>query len=611
MTRQAWLVLGAGAAAILLPFVVRDTFFLNALFLVFLFGAMAQAWNLIGGYAGQISFGHAVFFGLGAYAGAVLLSRYGLSPWLGAWVGAAISVLISLVIGFPTLRLRRHFFALATLALGEIMRILFLNWPYAGAAIGLYLPLEYRNRFAYLMWDSKVPYYFTALTLLGLATGVAALVDRHRAGIYLRALNQDEDAAGMLGIPTRRYKLYAMALSAALTSLCGTIYALYVLYIDPYNVMAGRISLLIVVIALIGGRATVAGPVLGAVFIILLSEYSRSWLGGTGGGVDFILFGALIMGVSIREPQGLVGVLRRGIAQRTPVPAQIPGAEVEEPGRARRAPGALPTDAAAAGPHPGKDTPPVPSGRGTPEPVLRIAGLCKRFGGVQAVRDVTIEVHRGEICGLIGPNGAGKTTLFDCVTGFQRPDRGSVHLGGRRLSPRTPHVAAWAGCGRTFQAMRIFADLTVWENLMCGQEHRGEGLWTATFHGHPPAVEGNGRALLHSFGLWPLRGQPAGALSYGQQKLLSIAMAVLREPVLVLLDEPVAGVNPVLAEEITRHIRQLNAQGITFLVIEHNMEVIMALAHRILFMAGGEIVAQGPPDQIQRHEKVRELYYGR
>ncbi|MDQ7843465.1 MAG: branched-chain amino acid ABC transporter ATP-binding protein/permease [Armatimonadota bacterium] len=595
---QTWMVLGAGVLVIVLPFVLRDTFLLNAFFLVFLFGAMAQAWNLIGGYAGQISFGHAVFFGLGAYAGAVLLSRYGLSPWLSLWVGAAVSVLVSLLIGFPTLRLRRHFFALATLALGEIMRILFLNWPYVGAAIGLYLPLEYRNRFAYLMWDSKVPYYFTALALLVLATGVTAVVDRHRAGIYLRALNQDEDAAGMLGIPIRRYKLYAMALSAALTSLCGTVYALYVLYIDPYNVMAGRISLLIVVIALIGGRATVAGPVLGAVFIILLSEYTRSWLGGAGGGVDFILFGALIMAVSIREPQGLMGLLRRRSLGPDTVAEDI--ARSEQPIR----PAAVVTRQSHADQ--------LPSAPGAArEVVLRVVGLSKRFGGVQAVRGVTLEVYRGEICGLIGPNGAGKSTLFDCITGFQRPDRGALYLNGRALSSPTPHTTAWAGAGRTFQGLRVFADLTVWENLMCGQEHRGEGLWRATLHGHPPAAEARGRTLLESFGLGPLRDQPAGALSYGQQKLLSIAMAVLREPALVLLDEPVAGVNPVLAEEITEHIRRLNAQGVTFLVIEHNMEVIMALAHRILFMAGGEIIAHGPPGEIQRHEKVLELYYGR
>lgn len=189
----SWVIAGGGLALVLIPLLVRDTFFLSAMILVFLFGAMAQGWNLIGGYAGQISFGHAVFFGIGAYSGAILLSRQALSPWIGAWIGATLSVLVALAVGYPTFRLRRHFFALATLALGEIARISFLNWKYVGGAIGLYLPLEYRNRLAFLMWDSKPPYYLVALVLFALATALVAVLDRHRTGTYLRAINQDED----------------------------------------------------------------------------------------------------------------------------------------------------------------------------------------------------------------------------------------------------------------------------------------------------------------------------------------------------------------------------------------------------------------------------------
>lgn len=589
--------MAGGAALVLLPLIVRDSFFLNAFILACLFGAMAQAWNLIGGYAGQISFGHAVFFGLGAYASAVLLGRYGLSPWLGLAGGAGVSALVSLGIGLPTFRLRRHFFALGTLALGEITRILFLNWPYVGAAVGLYLPLQYRNRPGYLMWDGKLPYAFTALVLLGLATAILAAFDRHRAGIYLRAIDQDEDAAEMLGIPTRRYKLYAMALSAALTSLSGSVYALYVLYIDPYNVMAGRISLLAVVMALIGGRATVAGPVIGALFIVFLSEYTRSSLGALGTGADFILFGMLIMVISIRESGGLAGLVRRWVA---------------EPARASEAAG--PESAAAPGRAAAGDVrtgPARPPHERPVDPVLSITGLHKRFGGVHAVRGVTLHVLRGEICGLIGPNGAGKTTLFDCVTGAVRAEDGSIRLDGHELRGLRPHRIAWAGVSRTFQAMRIFSDLSVWENVICGQEHRAERLWDATVRAHPAEVSARGRTLLEAVNLWDLRDQPAGALSYGQQKLLSIAMGVMRKPVLVLLDEPAAGVNPRLVDDIAARIRQLNAQGMTFLVIEHNMDMIMRLAHRIVFMAGGEVVAIGTPDEIRRNETVRELYYGR
>ncbi len=589
----SWLIAGGGLALVLIPLLVRDTFFLSAMILVFLFGAMAQGWNLIGGYAGQISFGHAVFFGIGAYSGAILLSGHALSPWIGAWIGAALSMLVALAVGYPTFRLRRHFFALATLALGEIARISFLNWKYVGAAIGLYLPLEYRNRLAFLMWDSKPPYYLVALALFVLATALVAILDRHRTGTYLRAVNSDEDAAEMLGIPTRRYKLYAMALSAAVASLCGTVYALYVLYIDPYNVMAGRISLLVVVIALIGGRATVWGPVLGALFIVLLNEYMRSWLGGAASGADFILFGLLIVLVSIREPRGLVGLLQR----RAPAAALPIQGVAEDPSAAARASAVPPGPAARQ--ISGKDI------------VLQVQGLHKRFGGVHAVRDATLEVRRGEILGLIGPNGAGKSTLFECITGFLQPDAGEVRLGEVRLNGLLPHRVAWNGVARSFQTMRVFPEMTVWDNLMCAQEHRGEGLREASLSGHPRAMEDRGRGLLQAFGLWESRDQPAGALSYGQQKLLSIAMAVLRSPAVVLLDEPAAGVNPVLVTQIAQHIRDLNASGATFLVIEHNMEMIMALAHRIAFMAEGQVVAVGTPEEIQRNQTVLELYYGR
>jgi len=593
-----WPIVATGVVLLALPFLVRDTFFLNAMILVFLFGAMAQGWNLIGGYAGQISFGHAVFFGVGAYAASMLLSRLALSPWVGAWVGAALSATVALAVGYPTFRLRRHFFALATIALGEIARISFLNWRFVGGAIGLYLPLEYRNRFGFLMWDSKRPYYLVALALFALATALVAVLDRNRVGTYLRAINQDEEAAEMLGIPARRYKLYAIALSAVVASLCGTVYALYVLYIDPYNVMAGRISLLVVVIALIGGRGTVWGPVLGAVFIVMLNEYMRSWLGGTGSGADFILFGLLIVLISVREPKGLVGLLQR---RALPEALPIQGASDDQ----------LPY----AGPSrvmPPPDTFPDSDVLGTGEGILlRVSRLHKRFGGVHAVRDATLEVRHGEILGLIGPNGAGKSTLFECITGFLRPDAGEVRLGTARLDGLAPHRIAWRGVARTFQAMRIFPEISAWDNMMCAQEHRGEGLADASFISHLGPVTRQSRVLLETFGLWDMREFPAGALSYGQQKLLSIAMAVLRRPAVVLLDEPAAGVSPVLVTQIARHIRDLNASGVTFLVIEHNMEMIMNLAQRIAFMAEGQVVAIGSPEEIRQNESVLDLYYGR
>ncbi|MDQ7829583.1 MAG: branched-chain amino acid ABC transporter ATP-binding protein/permease [Armatimonadota bacterium] len=568
------------AVLLLVPLAVRDSFFLNAAIHVFLLGTAALGWNLIGGYAGQLSFGHAVFFGVGAYTSSVLLSRHGVWPWVGGPVGAAVAVGLSLAIGAATFRLRRHFFALATLALAEIARITFLNWPYVEAAIGLYLPLHYRGRLAYLMWDGKIPYYLAGLALFAAALTLTWWVDRTRMGLYLKATNQDADAAEALGLPTLRYKLWAMGTSAALAALAGTLYAQYVLYIDPYTVMASRISLLVVVMALIGGRGTVFGPALGAAFIVLLSEYTRTALGHLGQGYDFILFGALIMLLAIYEPRGLLGLGRRARLRR-PVPV------VE---------GSAPTPLAAAG---------TPADR----VALRVEGLSKRFGGVAALESVDLVVRQGEILGLIGPNGAGKSTLFDCITGFQRPDGGRVVVDGADLTARTPHALVHAGVVRTFQLVRVFPELTALENLLVAQPHRGESVWQA-LRPTPRAVGARAEGLLRRVGLAASRDVPAGELSYGQQKVLALAMALMTEAPVILLDEPTAGVHPALIQELVAQIRALNAEGRTFVVIEHNMEVVNALAHRVYFLAGGRVLAEGTPEAVRQDPQVLDAYYG-
>jgi len=243
--------------------------------------------------------------------------------------------------------------------------------------------------------------------------------------------------------------------------------------------------------------------------------------------------------------------------------------------------------------------------------VLQVRGMEKAFGGVRAVRGVGLEVRRGEVLGLVGPNGAGKSTLFDCLTGFVRPDAGQAAVDGIHVVGLPPHRVAWAGLARTFQNVRVFPDLSVWDNLLCGTEHRGEGLWEATLREVPPALQEEAGRLLRSFNLWDHRHRPAGELSYGQQKLLSLAMAVLRRPRVVLLDEPAAGVNPVLVDEIGRLVRALNASGLTFVVIEHNMEFVMRICHRVAFMAEGRVVTVGRPDEVRRDPRVLELYYGR
>ncbi|MFQ6110405.1 MAG: ABC transporter ATP-binding protein [Nitrospinota bacterium] len=242
--------------------------------------------------------------------------------------------------------------------------------------------------------------------------------------------------------------------------------------------------------------------------------------------------------------------------------------------------------------------------------LFEVTGIFKFFGGLRALDGVSLNVEAGELVGLIGPNGSGKTTLFNCATGLLPPDGGTIRFRGQELVGQPPHAIAQAGIGRTFQLTRVFPDLTVWENLLLGQPHRGEPIAEALVRASPGGVRQRARELLAFIGIEHLANEPAGELSYGQQRLLEFAMVLMPEPALVLLDEPTAGVNPALIDRIMEHILAMNEQGTTFLIIEHNMEVIMTLSERIYFLSEGKKIAEGPPAAIQANPQVLEAYYG-
>ena len=272
---------------------------------------LGQAWNLVGGYAGQWSLGHAAFFGLGAYTSTLLLLRFNVTPWLGMIAGGLVAAAVACAIAFPCFKLRTHYFAMATLAIGETVRVLFLAFDWTGGANGLVLPVQRIPSTRDMLWAGKEPYLVIILAMAIAMTLVIVQVERSRLGIYLRAINQDEEAAARLGIDLRRYKLAALAGSAFVTGMTGTFYAQYTTYIDPFSVMPPMLSVRMVLVPVFGGLGTVAGPIIGAFVLIPLSETVRVVWGGRGIGIDQVVYGAIIVSLTLWMPGGVVALWRR------------------------------------------------------------------------------------------------------------------------------------------------------------------------------------------------------------------------------------------------------------------------------------------------------------
>ncbi|MGQ9370906.1 branched-chain amino acid ABC transporter permease [Azospirillum sp. ST 5-10] len=297
------------AVALVLPLVVADPAQQNFLILILMGAQLGVAWNIIGGYAGQVSLGHAVFYGIGAYTSSTLLLTFGVSPWLGMLAGGLVAAAFSLAMGWPCFRLKGHYFAMATIAVAEIVQILVTNSETLSGAVGLYLPMDRTGMAALVFATSKLPYYYVILGLLLLTVAVSWAIERSHIGYYFRAIKDEPEAARALGVSLTRYKLIAIAASSFLTALGGTFYAQKELFIDPGSVFATGISIKIALIAILGGVGTLLGPVLGAVILVAIEEYSRTLFGSTGSGTDMIIYAAMIILVAVYSPAGVSGLL--------------------------------------------------------------------------------------------------------------------------------------------------------------------------------------------------------------------------------------------------------------------------------------------------------------
>lgn len=307
---KIWLALTAGFALLpLVPGVFESSFTQHVFILILLFACMSQSWNILGGYCGQVSFGHSVFFGIGAYGAGMAIVTYGISPWPGAIFGAVIASLTAVVISWPVFRLSGHYFAIATFALVEIFNRLFMVWYWVGGALGLDYPFVDEGVKNFIWFDAKIPYYYGALALFVVIFGAVRWMEKSRLGFYLKAIREGQETAESLGVNSTGVKLLAMGTSAFMAALCGAFFVQYNYRVDPPMVMSLDMSMKFVLITILGGTGTFFGPLLGAAVLIPLQECSRAYLGSLGSGVDLIIFGLLIVLVVIKQPRGIMGIL--------------------------------------------------------------------------------------------------------------------------------------------------------------------------------------------------------------------------------------------------------------------------------------------------------------
>ena len=305
------------AAVACLPLLVTDVYVQNIIVLTLMYAALSQSWNVLGGYCGQISLGHAIYFGIGAYTTMLLYTKAGVLPWGGMAAGGVLAALVALALGYPTFRLAGHYFTIATIVIAEAAYLLVQNWEWAGAALGIQLPFGPDSWTTFQFARDKLPYIYFALFLACLTWLVTWKIEDSRWGYWWRAVKDNTPAAESLGVVVFRSKMAAAAVSAFFTAVGGAFYALFVSYIDPDSVMSFHFSLLMALPAVLGGIGTLWGPALGAAILIPVTELTRSYIGGSGRGTDLIVYGALVMVIALARPQGLVSLFSRA-PQRSP-----------------------------------------------------------------------------------------------------------------------------------------------------------------------------------------------------------------------------------------------------------------------------------------------------
>lgn len=582
----------------IIPVLIPNPYYLNVINIIGLNTIVVVGLSLLIGYAGQISLGHAAFYGLGAYLSGILTVTYGFSPWFAMLVALLATGCLALAIGIPTLKLHGHYLVMATLGFNLIINIVLIQWDdmtggpsgfpgIPSLTIGSWV-FDSDKRMYYLIW-------FFAFASIVLAFNLV----RSRVGRGLRALHGSEAAAASVGVRTESYKVKVFVLSALYASVAGSLYAHYLTFISPktFDIF---FSVELVTMVIVGGMGSIWGALSGTVFLTplpLLLHFFDEY--------KDIFYGLILVLILIFIPEGLVVAIQSrwfGTSRSETRKERNEGAEPNVPPiRCHPALGCL------------EGQPILGSGNQT---ILRVESVSVRFGGLMALGQVSFEMPEGSITALIGPNGAGKTTLINVISGASQLHSGKIFFRDREISGKRPYQMAAMGLTRTFQNLQIFENMTVLENVMVGLHAQTKNEFVSClfrlpgFSGEEREIEQRAWEVLKFFrldgkGLWP-----ASSLSYGEQKRIEMARALAPAPAVVLLDEPVAGLNMTETREMAETIREIRSQGISVLLVEHDMNLVMGISDKVVVLNYGRKIAEGYPEQIQRDEQVLAAYLG-
>ena len=589
MTKPSPFKIAAAAGVVLLlalPLLPVPEFWITQLDYIGLYATVVLGLVLLTGVAGLTSFGQAAFVGVGAYATAYVTTAYGASPWLGLLCGIVLTLVVALVVAGVTLRMSGHYLPLATIAWGLALYFLVGNLEFLGKFDGLQgIPPVAIGGFE--LRTGRSSYFLIWIVALLGAVALRHLLDS-RPGRAIRALKGGTLMAEAMGIATWRYKLLAFVLAALYASVSGWLFAHYQRSVNP-SPFGLQMGIEYLFMAVLGGVGLVGGAFVGAAAVKIAEDQLQNWLPAllnTSGPVELIVFGMVLILVLQVTPDGLWSLVTR----RMPVRRQDPSTWAD----------AEPLPKAA------------PPARG--ETVLSVQKARKQFGGLVAVNDVSFDVRAGEIVGLIGPNGAGKSTMFNLITGVLPLTSGQVDYRGARVSGLTSRAIARKGMSRTFQHVRMIADMSVLENVALGAHKRGgAGVLRAMLRldrrdEHRLLAEA--WKQLDRIGMSALANEPAGNLALGQQRLMEIARALCTDPALLLLDEPAAGLRLKEKQALGEVLSQLRAEGMSLLLVEHDMDFVMTLTDRIVVVEFGTKLTEGTPEVVREDPAVRAAYLG-